>query len=71
MPDQPNDERLSRAAQLVCVATINAGDTSTFGIFVAASSMVPVDPTNNRIFVRFNDNTATSRGATSIAVRSL
>jgi hypothetical protein len=50
--------------------TINPGGTPTFGIFVSGNGTVPFDPTNNRVFVRFNDIGGTPRGATSLAVRT-
>jgi hypothetical protein len=52
------------------VTTINAGETPTFGIFVAGSGTIPFNPAANRIFVRFKDATATTRGSTSVAVRT-
>ena len=52
------------------VATIGAGATATFGIFVAGTGTVPFDPAANRIFVRFKDAAAVIRGATSVAVRT-
>ena len=49
---------------------INANATSTFGIFVQATGNVPFDPAVNRIFVRFKDGGAVTRGSTSVAVRT-
>jgi hypothetical protein len=48
--------------------SIAAGATPTFAIFTAATGNVPFDPANNRIFVRFVDAGAITRGATSVAV---
>jgi hypothetical protein len=49
---------------------INAGQTPTFGIFVTGRGVVPFDPANNRVFVRFKDVNNVTRGATSVAVRT-
>jgi photosystem II stability/assembly factor-like uncharacterized protein len=49
---------------------IDANATPTFGIFVSASGVVPFDPANNRVFVRFKDAGGVTRGATSVAVRT-
>ncbi len=51
-------------------ATISAGATPTFSVFIVATANVPDDPANNRVFVRFTDGAGTPRGATSVAVRS-
>jgi hypothetical protein len=52
------------------VATIGADATATFGIFVAGTGIIPFDPAANRIFVRFKDAAAVTRGSTSVAVRT-
>jgi len=52
------------------VTTINADATPTFGIFVQGNGNVPFDPAGNRIFVRFRDSGAGTRGSTSVAVRT-
>ena len=49
---------------------IAANATPTFGIFATGSGVVPFDPATNRIFVRFRDAGAVTRGATSVAVRT-
>lgn len=49
---------------------IAANATPTFGIFVAGTAPVPFDPAKSRIFVRFTDAGAMTRGATSVAVRT-
>ena len=46
------------------------GQTPTFAIFVQGNGAVPVDPANNRIFVRFKDAAGVTRGSTSVAVRT-
>ena len=51
-------------------ATINAGGTTTFGIFVAGTGTIPFAPATNRIFVRFRDAGGVVHGATSVAVRT-
>jgi virginiamycin B lyase len=48
--------------------TIAANATSTFGIFVAGSAVVPNLPAINRVFVRFTDAGGVLRGETSVAV---
>ena len=52
------------------MTTINANATPTFGIFVQGNGNVPFDPAGNRIFVRFRDPGAVTRGSTSVAVRT-
>jgi len=49
---------------------IDANAAPTFGVFVSATGVVPFDPGNNRIFVRFKDGDGVTRGATSVAVRT-
>jgi hypothetical protein len=49
---------------------INANATPTFGIFVQGNGIVPFDPAANRIFVRFKDAGAVTRGSTGVAVRT-
>lgn len=48
---------------------INAEQTPTFSIFVAATGPVTFDPASNRVFVRFKEPGGATRGATSVAVR--
>lgn len=50
--------------------TINTGATPTFGFFLSASGPIPLDPANNRVFVRFTDSGGTVRGSSSVAVSS-
>ncbi|HEV8439177.1 MAG TPA: hypothetical protein VGT40_13865 [Methylomirabilota bacterium] len=50
--------------------SIAAGATPTFGVFVTGSGNVPFDPGAHRIFVRFTDDGAVTRGSTSVAVRT-
>lgn len=51
--------------------TIGAAETPTFAIFATGTGTVPFDPANNRIFVRFQDAGAVTRGSTSVAVQTL
>jgi len=50
--------------------TIGPGATPTFGFFVTGSGGVPFDPANNRLVVTFADGGGTTRGSTSVAVRT-
>jgi hypothetical protein len=52
------------------VTQIAAGATPTFSIFISERAIVPFDPVNNRIFVRFTDGGGVTRGSTSVAVRT-
>jgi hypothetical protein len=52
------------------VVTIGAGETPTFGIFVAGTDTVASDPAKNRVFVRFKDAGGVTRGSTSVAVQT-
>ena len=49
----------------------NAGATPTFSIFALGTGPIPFDAATNRIFVRFTDQGGVTRGATSVAVRTL
>lgn len=52
--------------------TVNVGETPTFTVFVNGDGdLIPFDPANNRIFVRFEDVGGVTRGSTSVAVQSL
>jgi hypothetical protein len=62
-------ECLAPAAGSVTVE-IAANTTPTFAIFVTGTGAVPFDPANNRVFVRFKDETGVTRGATSVAIRT-
>jgi hypothetical protein len=47
----------------------SAGATGTFGVFVTFGGVVDFNPAAHRIFVRFRDETGSTRGSTSVAVR--
>ena len=49
-------------------ASLAAGATPTFSVFVSASAPVPFAPGTSRIFVRFLDSGSVSHGSTSVAV---
>jgi len=50
---------------------INAGQTPTFSVFVTATgTVVPFDPANTRVFVRFKDGGNVTRGSTSVAAQT-
>lgn len=52
--------------------TINANATPTFTIFAnGRGDLIPLDPANNRIHVRYKDAANETRGSTSVAVESL
>jgi hypothetical protein len=51
--------------------TIGSNATPTFGVFVVGGGTVPFDPASNRIFVRFKDAGGVTRGATSVAARTV
>jgi hypothetical protein len=54
------------------VTTNIAGNaTPTFTIFATGTDFIPLDPVNNRIYVRFKDAGDTTRGSTSVAVQTL
>jgi hypothetical protein len=54
------------------VATqIDANTTPTFSIFAEATGPIPFLPGTNRIVVRFKDGGGVTRGATSVAVRTV
>jgi hypothetical protein len=67
--DPANGQCISAIAGSV-TTTINANATPTFGIFATGTGNVPFDPAANRIFVRFKDAGAVTRGSTSVAVRT-
>ena len=50
---------------------VSAGTTPTFAIFVNGNGLVPLDPANSRVFVRFKDTGGVTRGSTSVAVQTL
>lgn len=50
---------------------IDAAATPTFSIFALGTGPIPFLPGTNRIFVRFTDQGGVTRGATSVAVRTL
>ena len=50
--------------------TINTNATPTFSVFVAGFGIVPFNPADNRVFVRFKDPNGVIRGSTSVAVRT-
>jgi hypothetical protein len=52
------------------MTTINTNATSTFGVFATASTAIPFDPANSRIFVTFSDAGGAVRGETSVAVET-
>jgi streptogramin lyase len=51
-------------------ATIDAGATPTFALFATATGAIALDPSNNRLIVRFLDAANNLRGATSVAVQT-
>ncbi|MFI5209619.1 MAG: hypothetical protein ACHQ2E_04160 [Gemmatimonadales bacterium] len=53
------------------VVQIDPGQTPTFAVFVSGHGAVSFDPANNRVFVRFKDAGDVTRGATSVAARTI
>jgi hypothetical protein len=51
-------------------ATVNSGDTPTFGFFATASAAIPFDPVNSRVSCQFTDANGVVHGSTSIAVET-
>jgi photosystem II stability/assembly factor-like uncharacterized protein len=51
-------------------ATVDFGDTPTFGFFATASAAIPFDPANSRISCQFTDADGVVHGSTSIAVET-
>lgn len=56
------------AASVAYTAGLN--QTHTFSVFVPATGVVPFDPANNRVFVRFKSGDGVTRGATNAALRT-
>lgn len=50
--------------------TIGGGQTPTFAVFAQGHGTVAFSPGVNRVFVRFRDGDGTTRGSTSVAVRT-
>ena len=67
--DPATGECVSAPGPAVAVP-IGAGATPTFSVFVTGAGIVPFDPEHNRVFVRFADDQAVLRGATSVAVKT-
>jgi hypothetical protein len=51
--------------------TINSNATLTFTVFANGTANIPFDPANTRIYLRFKDAGGVTRGATTVAVRTV
>ncbi len=58
----PPSQSLSRS--------LGSNEIASFAFFVSSPVEIPFDPATTRLFVRFLDEAGTSRGATSVALRS-
>src|SRR5262245_15243753 len=69
---QTNPKSSASLAPSAASAAVNIGANATpmFAIFVTTTGAIPFDPGSNRAFVRFNDASGVTRGATSVTVRT-
>jgi hypothetical protein len=66
----PNTAACLQPPTASVTTTIASNETPTFSIFVNGSAFIPFLPGVNRVVLRFRDSGNTTRGSTSVAVRS-
>lgn len=66
----PNNSTCLSAPQPKMNLAIEAGETSTFALFLTTADLIELDPAKHRIFVEFRDVMGVIRGSTSVAVSS-
>jgi len=66
----PATGRCGAAPRASVTTRIEANAMPAFAVFIQGNGVVPFDPAHSRIVVRFKDEAGSTRGATSVAVRT-
>lgn len=67
-PTDPVTSACLSPATASATALLPVGATQSFGVFVASSVRLPLDPAQNRLYIEFFDSTDALRGSTSAAI---